>query len=59
MRLDIDFNHQFYECILHRQTDKAEKLMVKHFELTRAFRAEDFKKTWGKKDRTEIISGET
>lgn len=49
MRLDIDFNHQFYDCILHRQADEAEKLMVKHFELTRAFRAEDFEKTWGKK----------
>lgn len=44
MGQDIEFNHKFYECILHRREDEAEKLMIKHFELTKAFRAEDLEK---------------
>jgi len=48
MRQDIDYNHLFYNCILHRREDEAETLMKEHFELTRAFRRED-------KERTEKI----
>jgi len=44
MQRDIDFNHQFYHCILHRREDEAEQLMKEHFELTRAFRREDMEK---------------
>lgn len=45
MQEDIDFNHKFYECLLSRQGDEAEKLMSEHFELTKAFRLEDLKKS--------------
>ncbi len=35
MRDDLDYNHKFYDCILHKRGNEAEKLMKEHFELTR------------------------
>ncbi|MCP4718833.1 MAG: FadR family transcriptional regulator [Desulfobacteraceae bacterium] len=44
MRRDIEFNHKFYDCLLHRREEEAEKLMKAHFELTKLFRQEDLEK---------------
>lgn len=41
MEMDIEFNRKFYDCILHRQEDKAEQLMKDHFEMTRTFLKRD------------------
>lgn len=40
-RQDLDFNYKFYDCILNRREDEAERLMREHFELTKAFLRED------------------
>lgn len=44
MQMDIEFNHQFYDCLLHRKEKEAEQLMREHFEITKAFRKEDREK---------------
>ncbi len=40
-RQDLDYNYKFYDCILHRREEEAERLMKEHFELTKAFLRED------------------
>lgn len=41
MRRDIDYNLAFYDCMLNRREDEAERLMKEHFEWTKEFRRED------------------
>ena len=40
-RQDLDYNYKFYDCILHRREEEAEKLMKDHFELTKKILRED------------------
>lgn len=40
-RQDLDYNYKFYDCILNRREEEAERLMKEHFELTKAFLRED------------------
>ncbi len=35
MRTDLDYNHKFYDCILYKRGNEAEKLMNEHFETTK------------------------
>ncbi len=51
-RRDLDYNYQFYDCILNRREEEAEKLMWEHFELTKTFLRDDMKKTGMKKNET-------
>ena len=45
MRMDLDFNYKFYDCILNRRGDESEKLMKEHFELTKVFWGKDLEKS--------------
>ncbi|MCP3874343.1 MAG: FadR family transcriptional regulator [Desulfobacteraceae bacterium] len=35
LRIDLDYNYKFYDCILNRRSDEAKQLMYQHFETTK------------------------